>query len=650
MAEPKENLQMEKIVSLCKRRGFIFQSSEIYGGINGFWDYGPLGAELKRNVKELWWNSMTRQRDDVAGLEATIIMSPAIWKASGHVDTFADLMRECPVTKKRARADQVDPQSGLVLFFIGAIGESDLGTLVNDSGLNDFCRKAIEEYVLKERPSSLEQISISKLAFYAEELIKPFNANDGSEQLAKKAQTIATNTINRLCKQGIAILVPNGKPQESAIKKAVEFYSGILSVKNPIPLFWQTKMTENSVDFHPESGFELTQARPFNLMFKTFVGPVESEDNVAYLRPETAQAIFAQFKNVLETSRQKVPFGIGQIGKAFRNEVTPRNYTFRSREFEQMELEFFIKPDEAIEAIHGTVATVPATGHPGEPQPNWGWQAWHQYWVEERVKFYEGIGLSHDTLGFHIQTKEELAHYARACTDILFKFPFSKNFDLSQHQRFSGKPQHVFDDELRQAWSKLPKEKQDDLWRRYYENRKNYLTKSGVEAEPAAKQATDDANALAKGNYVPHVIEPSAGVDRLILALIANAYAETTKTDDKGKSETTYTMKFHPRVAPLKAGIFPLLKNKPELVQKALEVRDLLRPWMNVLYDDSGSIGKRYARQDEAGTPFCVTIDFDTLGEKPELLDTVTLRFRDDGRQERLKISELRDWLLAKIR
>jgi glycyl-tRNA synthetase len=378
-----------------------------------------------------------------------------------------------------------------------------------------------------------------------------------------------------------------------------------------------------------------------------------------------------------------VPFGIGQIGKAFRNEVTPRNYTFRSREFEQMELEFFIKPDEVIEAIHGKVGsfkTQVSSGSPDAslessnlkletPQPNWGWQAWHQYWVEERVKFYEGIGLSRETLGFHIQTKEELAHYARACTDILFKFPFSKkdengnvkgdelegiaarsDFDLSQHQRFSGKPMGVFDDELRQAWNKLPKEKQDDLCRRYYENRKNYLTKSGVEAEVAAKQATDDANALAKGNYVPHVIEPSAGVDRLILALIANAYSETTETDAKGKSETIYTMKFHPRVAPIKVGVLPLLKNKPDLVNKALAVRDLLRPWMNVYYDDGGSIGKRYARQDEAGTPFCVTIDFDTLGEKPELLDTVTLRYRDDGKQERLKISELRDWLLARIR
>jgi glycyl-tRNA synthetase len=375
-------------------------------------------------------------------------------------------------------------------------------------------------------------------------------------------------------------------------------------------------------------------------MFKTYVGPVESEDNVAYLRPETAQAIFAQFKNVLETYRQKVPFGIAQVGKAFRNEVTPRNFTFRSREFEQMELEFFIKPDEAVEATHGAVVTVPTTGHPGEPQPNWGWQAWHQYWVEERVKFYEGIGLSRETLGFHIQTAEELAHYARACVDILFKFPFSKrnekgelvgeelegiaarsDFDLSQHERFSGKPMGVFDDELRAAFGKLDDAKKQELSKRYYESRLKYLTKMGVEQAKAEKEAKEDADGLAKGQYIPHVIEPSAGVDRLILALIANAYSEVTETDDKGKTETRVVMKFHPRIAPIKVAVFPLLKNKPELVKKALEVRDRLRPWMNVFYDDGGSIGRRYARQDEAGTPFGVTIDFDTLGEKGDPSD-----------------------------
>ncbi len=602
MAEPKTNELMEKIVSLCKRRGFVFQSSEIYGGLNGFWDYGPLGAELKRNVKELWWNTMTRQRDDVVGLEATIIMHPQIWRASGHVETFADLMSECPVTKKRVRSDQVESQTGIAYFWTGA-----------------------------------------------------------------------SDAEGKVCAEPFSVLIPIGKPPESARKVAAQFYE-LRGIKSPVVQGERSEKLENTVLYHPESGARLSEPRPFNLMFKTYVGPVESEDNVAYLRPETAQAIFAQFKNVLETSRQKVPFGIAQVGKAFRNEVTPRNFTFRSREFEQMELEFFIKPDEAVEAAHGSVAIVPSSGHPGQPQANWGWQAWHQYWVEERVKFYEGIGLSRETLGFHIQTPEELAHYARATTDILFKFPFSKkdgqgnvagdelegiaarsDFDLSQHERFSGKPMGVFDDELRAAWAKLDDAKKQELSQRYHAARLKYLLKSGVEQARAEKQAKENADGLAKGQYIPHVIEPSAGVDRLILALISNAYSEVTETDDKGKSETRVVMKFHPRVAPIKVAIFPLLKNKPDLVNKALAIRDLLRPNMNVFYDDGGSIGRRYARQDEAGTPFCITVDFETFegvkdgtaaGEK----DTVTIRYRDDGRQERLRISELLALLMEKIR
>jgi glycyl-tRNA synthetase len=620
MAEPKENLQMEKIVSLCKRKGFIFQSSEIYGGINGFWDYGPLGAELKRNVKELWWHAMTRQRDDVAGLEATIIMSPKIWEASGHVDTFSDPMCTCKACKKLIREDQwwalmceqpwVQSLAGIVEAGTGKLSGEDLLRWAKGKG-----KHLAPNLALVRNP----EVTLSWLAEDVEKGKRPADAKEYFLYLATE-QRGATGFV---------------KPC-------------------------------------PHCGGELTEPRPFNLMLKTHTGPIESDENIAYLRPETAQAIFAQFKNVLETSRQKVPFGIAQVGKAFRNEITPRNFTFRSREFEQMELEFFIKPDEVIEAIHGSVFTPTPNSQLQSPEPNWGWQAWHQYWVAERVRFYEGIGLSRATLGFHIQTKEELAHYARACTDILFKFPFSKkdadgnvtgdelegiaarsDFDLSQHQRFSGKPMGVFDDELRAAWAKLPKEKSDELWKRYYDHRKNYLTKSAKPdetAEQISKQATDDANGLAKGQYIPHVIEPSAGVDRLILALIANAYSEITETDEKGKSETRVTMKFHPRVAPIKAGIFPLLKNKPELVKKAQEVRDLLRPWMNVFYDETGSIGKRYARQDEAGTPFCVTIDFDTLGEKPELLDTVTIRYRDDGKQERLKISELLEFLLSKTR
>ncbi len=603
MAEPKANELMEKIVSLCKRRGFVFQSSEIYGGINGFWDYGPLGAELKRNVKDLWWISMTRLREDVVGLEATIIMSPEIWKASGHVATFADLMSECPLTKKRVRTDQVDPQTGIAYFYTGA-----------------------------------------------------------------------TSVDGKVSTEPFSVLIPVGKPPESARKVAVQFYE-MRGIKPPELQGERSEKLENTTLYHPESGVKLSEPRPFNLMFKTYVGPVESEDNVAYLRPETAQAIFAQFKNVLETSRQKLPFGIAQMGKAFRNEVTPRNYTFRSREFEQMELEFFIKPDEAVEAIHGSVMTVPSTGHPGEPQPNWGWQAWHQYWVEERVAFYGGIGLGRQTLGFHIQTPEELAHYARATVDILFKFPFSKkneqgellgeelegiaarsDFDLSQHERFSGKQMGVFDEELRAAWGKLDEAKKKELSDRYYNTRLKYLTKTGMEPDKAEKKAKEDAAGLAKGQYIPHVIEPSAGVDRLILALLANAYTEVTETDDKGKSETRVVMKFHPRVAPYKIGVMPLLKNKPDLVKKALEIRDALRPHMNVFYDDGGSIGRRYARQDEAGTPYCVTVDFETFegikegqpnaGEQ----DTVTIRHRDEGRQERIKVSELLGWLLPKVR
>jgi glycyl-tRNA synthetase len=533
MAAPKENALMEKIVSLCKRRGFVFPSSEIYGGINGFWDYGPLGAELKRNVKELWWKAMTRDRDDVVGLDATIIMAPQIWKASGHVDTFSDPMIDCKTCQGRFRADQTG------------------------------------EIPCPQKPS-----------------------------------------------------------------KTVSECHG-----------------------------EKTPPRAFNLMFQTYVGPVRDDSSVAYLRPETAQAIFAQFKNVLETSRQKVPFGIAQIGKAFRNEVTPRNFIFRSREFEQMELEFFIRPDEAVEAIAGRVA--PPQPSTFNPQPDWGWQAWHKYWVEERIRFIEGVGLSRAVLEEYWQKPEELAHYARATVDVLFKFPFGTqelegiaargDFDLSQHERFSRKAMGVFDDELRGAWARLDESKKAELSKRYYEARLKYLTHAGVEAPEAEKEAREDAEGLAKGQYIPHVIEPSAGVDRLVLALICNAYSEDQMPDEKGKLETRVVMRLHPRVAPIKAGVMPLLKNKPDLVRKALEIRDRLRSHMNVFYDYAGAIGRRYRRQDEAGTPYCITVDFETLegikeGPQAGRKDTVTVRHRDDGRQDRLAIDELLEWLLSRIR
>ena len=589
MSQPAVSVtRMEKIVSLCKRRGFIFQSSEIYGGINGFWDYGPLGAELKRNVKELWWRSMTKLRDDVVGLDATIIMHPQIWKASGHVDTFADMMSECPLTRKRVRSDQVDPVDGIAYFYTGAAGE---GGARSD---------------------------------------EPFSA-----------------------------LIAIGKPPESARKIAVQYYES-RGMKTPALEGERSEKLEGTTLYHPESGCRLTEPRPFKLMLQTYVGPIQSEENVAYLRPETAQAIFVQFKNVVDTSRQKVPFGIAQIGKAFRNEVTPRNYIFRSREFEQMELEFFIKPDEAVEAQHGAVAKVEGDGHPGEPQPTWGWELWHKYWVEERIAFYEGIGLPRTSLEEYWQKADELAHYAKATVDILFKFAFGtqelegiaarSDYDLSQHQRFSGKAQSVFDEELRTAWAALAPEKQTELRERYYQFRLKYLTKAGVPEAGAIKQANADADGFAKGMYIPHVIEPSAGVDRLLLALLTHAYDEETVTDEKGKEETRVVLRFHPRVAPIKVGIFPLLKNKPDLVKKAVEVRDLLRPHMNVYYDDAGAIGRRYRRQDEVGTPFGITIDFDTIGENgPDNEGTVTLRHRDSMKQERVRISDLLSLLLPQM-
>jgi len=583
MSTPKETPLMEKIVSLCKRRGFIFQSSEIYGGINGFWDYGPLGAELKRNLRDTWWRAMTREREDVVGLDATIIMHPSIWKASGHVDTFSDPMSDCLVTKKRFRSDHVDPQSGVVYTWTGAKGED--GTENNDS---------------------------------------------------------------------FSVLLAQGKPAESARKVGVQFYAN-RGLTNPELLGETTAKVENSRGFNPENGAQLTEPKPFNLMFHTFVGATATDADKAYLRPETAQAIFAQFKNVVDSSRQKVPFGICQIGKAFRNEVTPRNFTFRSREFEQMELEFFIKPDEAIEAVCGSVAQWSETADLSVPQDNWGWDLWHRYWVKERTAYYAGIGLGADVLDYHWQTKEELAHYARACVDILFKFPFGTeelegiaargDFDLSQHQKHSKKPQEVFDEDVKKAFAAWTEEQKTALIAR----KKAENAAKGDKAQP---EAEIDAwcDKLFKGFFVPHVIEPSAGLDRLALAVLANAYTEIEKPDTKGVVEKFTIMRLHPRIAPVKVGVFPLLKNKPELVAKAREVYDLLKKHLAAFYDEGGAIGKRYARQDEAGTPFCLTIDFETLGEKgEELKDTVTLRHRDDGSQERVKISELLGRLLPLV-
>ncbi len=602
--DKKDTAFMEKLVSLCKRRGFIYQSSEIYGGCGGVWDYGPLGAELKRNLRDAWWKAMMRDREDVLGLDAAILMNPAIWKASGHVDTFADLMRECSLTNKRVRADHVEPQSGTVMQFTGA------------SSPNGWKLDRLITVLMKQ--------------------------GEHIESFRKRVRTLIGSNAGTAA----------GKIED-------------------IILLEETKINvaNGSVDYHPETGGMLSEARPFNLMLKTYLGPTATEEDVAYLRPETAQAIFVQFKNVFDSSRVKVPFGIGQIGKAFRNEVTPKNFTFRSREFEQMELEFFIKPDEAVEIICGNVATWDKDADLSTPQPNWGWEMWHRYWVQERTKFYASIGLGTDVLEYFEQPKEDLAHYARACVDILFKFPFGTDelegiaargdFDLSQHQKHSGKNLEVFDDELKAAAAKWSDVQKQELTDRKIagdiETLKARLAKENKVATPddVAKQEQESrawCDRLFKGNYLPHVIEPSAGLDRLALAVLAHAFDQFEKVDDKGKADVFTVMRLHPRIAPLKVGVFPLVKNKPEIVAKAREVYNLLKMHMNCFWDESGAIGRRYARQDEAGTPYGVTIDFDTLGEKgPELLDTVTVRERDSQKQERIAIKDLLAYLLGKI-
>jgi glycyl-tRNA synthetase len=614
MAEPKLNEWMERIVSLCKRRGLIYQSSELYGGLNGFWDYGPIGTELKRNVKDLWWRSMTRERDDVVGLDATIIMHPKIWKASGHVDTFSDPMVDCLACGKRFRADHVEAQSGTLHIFSGAVPQGRWNRLLNRTPKEQrqWLWQARDVLAVSDSGTSTERIDPAT----AQEKI-PAQLKDALASLGSEMFRDLIDAWNEECAQQsseeVRVLVPAGKRENMSTRAAEAFYKR-RGLDEPIPTVDRAEAIENTTSYCNECGGPLTAPQMFNLMFKTTVGPVADEDNVAYLRPETAQAIFVQFKNVVDSSRVKVPFGIAQMGKAFRNEVTPRNFTFRSREFEQMELEFFIRPDELVEKQVGSVAKgtdLTAPGALAQPQPNWGWEAWHKYWVEQRMAWYESIGLPRSSLEEYWQTGKELAHYAKATVDILYKFPFGTqelegiaargDFDLTQHQKTSGKSLEYFDEETR--------------------------TK-----------------------YLPHVIEPSAGVDRLVLALICHAYSEDEAPDDKGKMEKRVVLRFHPRVAPIKVGVFPLLKNRPELVARAIQVRDLLRPHMTVFYDDSGAIGRRYRRQDEIGTPFGITIDFDTLGERPELEDTVTLRNRDTMEQERVRIDELLPRLLESIR
>jgi len=429
---PADNNVMEKLVSLAKRRGFVFQSSEIYGGLGSVWDYGPLGVELKKNLKERWWRSMVHEREDIEGLDAAILVHPKVWEASGHIAGFTDPLVDCKHCKNRFRAD--DPR------IKGTPGEPDAQC--------------------------------------------PVCGSRGT----------------------------------------------------------------------------LTAPRLFNLMFKTFMGPVEEAAAVVYLRPETAQGIYVNYLNVLQASRQKIPFGIAQVGKAFRNEITPGNFTFRTREFEQMEMQFFVKP-----------------GTDGE---------WFEFWKAQRMEWHYGLGIRREKLRFHQHTKEELAHYAKDAYDLEYEFPFGwrefegvhnrSDFDLSRHQQFSGKKLEYLD--------------------------------------PATKE-----------RFIPYVVETSVGADRTALVVMCDAYREETV-----EGETRVVMGFNPAIAPLKAAVFPLV-NKDGMPELARRIFDDLRRHFNVFYDDSGSIGRRYRRQDEAGTPYGITVDGQSVGD-----GTVTVRDRDTLRQERV--------------
>ncbi len=493
-AEPA-NL-MEAIVSLAKRRGFVFPSSEIYGGLNGFFDYGPLGVELKKNIRDCWWNDMVRRRDDIVGIETSIIMHPKVWEASGHVAGFSDPLVDCKVSKNRYRADQ--------LFW---------AAVVVDGNTVGYVSALESEKTTEELQAAAEQLKRKKAIQGA---LAPVQPKDFTE----------------------------AQPQE------------IAQIPSPA--------TGNP---------DLTPPRAFNMMFQTNVGAMTDASSVAYLRPETAQGMFVDFKNVVDTGRVKLPFGIAQTGKSFRNEITPRNFIFRSREFEQMEMEFFIHEDDD-------------------------WAKWHRYWIDWCTSWLKSIGLPDTHLSEYDHLKEKLAFYSKGTTDIMFKFPFGVqelwgiaargNYDLGQHEKASGVPQAIFD------------------------------------------EAT-------KKKFVPHVIEPAVGLDRIFLAVLAAGYAEEQVTDDKGNTETRTVLRLSPRIAPVKVAVLPLLKNKEALTTRAKELYKKLQRRYAVFYDEAGAIGRRYRRQDEIGTPWCVTIDFDTI----EKDGSFTLRERDSMQQKRITEAEL---------
>lgn len=540
-------MDMDKIVSLCKRRGFLFQSSEIYGGLNGFWDYGPLGVELKRNVKEAWWRDMVTGHDDLAtlpgapspyemvGLDSTIIMHPQIWKCSGHYDLFHDFMVDCRESKKRYRHDQV------------------WGRWVEAKGRKVF----------------------------------------------------------------VAVQSQGDEGNKEAEQKALKFFN--LRAKNVEDLHWEGSLVSLTTvkDFSEALGPDakvlgtLTPPREFNLMFKTYVGALSGEEGAAFLRPETAQGIFVNFKNVVDSSRVRIPFGISQVGKSFRNEITPRNFTFRSREFEQMEIEFFCRPETSFQ--------------------------WYQFWRDRRYQWYLKLGLAGERLRLRDHHPEELSHYSCGTADIEYAFPFLPPGEFGELEGIA----HRGDFDLRSHMEgKLVHQDLNDP-------KSPLVVEMGADGKPRHKGSGRDLRYFdeeKKERYTPHVIEPSAGADRATLAFLCEAYQEDIVPDESGKPSERVVLKLHPRLAPVKAALLPLVKKDgmPEVAERIY--RDL-KPHFNVFYDEKGAIGRRYRRQDEAGTPYCITVDGQTLTDQ-----TVTLRDRDSLKQERIPLDRVTEEIRERLK
>ena len=535
-------MDMEKLVSLCKRRGFMFQSSEIYGGLNGFWDYGPLGVELKRNVKEAWWRDMVSGHDDLSiqegapstyemqGLDCTIIMHPQVWKCSGHYDLFHDFMVDCRESKRRYRHDQVRGR------WCEAKGQRIFVTAMVEAEKEVEATQARAQKFFKIRAKDADQIKW-----------------DGDFCCLTEVEDTS------------AVLAPDAKSLDT-----------------------------------------LTEPREFNLMFKTYVGALSGEEGAAFLRPETAQGIFVNFKNVVDSTRVRVPFGIAQVGKSFRNEITPRNFTFRSREFEQMEIEFFCHPDTS--------------------------QAWYKYWRDRRMKWYTDFGLASERLILREHHTDELSHYSTGTADVEYAFPFLPEGEFGELEGIA----HRGDFDLR-----------SHMEGKLDENSNPLEVQLGDDGKPKWRGSGKDLtyrDDLTGERFLPHVIEPSAGADRATLAFLCEAYTEDEAPDENGKMQSRTLMKFHPRLAPIKAAVFPLVKKDEAQTGVAKDIYRALKAKYNVFYDEKGAVGRRYRRQDEVGTPFCVTVDTQTTDDQ-----TVTIRDRDTLEQWRVKVDDVVSEIEKKI-